>query len=44
MLAINIWLLKSPSAERAWTVFKISSPYLFFVFIGVVIDVLVYPH
>jgi heme o synthase len=44
MLAINVWLLKSPSAERAWTVFKVSSPYLFFVFIGIVIDVLVYSH
>jgi len=42
MLAINVWLLRVPSAERAWTVFKISSPYLFFVFIGIVIDVLVY--
>lgn len=42
MLAINFWLLMSPSAERAWTVFKISSPYLFFVFIGLVIDVLAY--
>lgn len=44
MLAINAWLLRSPSAERAWTVFKISSPYLFFVFIGVVADVLVRLH
>lgn len=42
MLAINIWLLKDPSPARAWTVFKISSPYLFFVFIGIMIDVLVY--
>lgn len=44
MLVINVWLLKSPSADRAWTVFKISSPYLFFVFIGIVVDVLVYSH
>jgi heme o synthase len=42
MLAINIWLLKDPSPSRAWTVFKISSPYLFFVFFGIVIDILVY--
>ncbi len=42
MLAINVWLLKDPSPSKAWTVFKISSPYLFFVFIGIVIDVLVY--
>ena len=44
MLAINAWLLHQPSAERAWTVFKISSPYLFFVFIGVVADVLLHLH
>ena len=44
MLAINVWLLKDPSPSRAWTVFKISSPYLFFVFIGIVIDVLVSTH
>jgi heme o synthase len=41
MLAVNVWLLRSPSASRAWTVFKISSPYLFFVFIAIMIDVLV---
>ena len=44
MLGINIWLLKEPSAARAWTVFKISSPYLFFIFIGIMADVLVYYH
>jgi len=44
MLAINIWLLKDPSPAKAWTVFKISSPYLFFVFVGIVIDVLVSTH
>jgi protoheme IX farnesyltransferase len=42
MLAVNVWLLREPSASRAWTVFKISSPYLFFVFIGVMVDILVY--
>jgi protoheme IX farnesyltransferase len=42
MLAVNLWLLREPSPSRAWTVFKISSPYLFFVFIGIVLDVLVY--
>lgn len=41
MLAINVWLLSNPSASRAWTVFKISSPYLFFAFIGIMADVLV---
>ncbi len=40
MLFVNGWLLANPSIERAWTVFKISSPYLFFIFIGIVIDVL----
>lgn len=44
MLALNIWLLRKPSSERAWTVFKISSPYLFFAFIGIIADVLVYTH
>lgn len=44
MLAVNVWLLIRPSAERAWTVFKISSPYLFFVFIGVVADILLRSH
>ena len=42
MLAVNVWLLREPSSSRAWTVFKISSPYLFFVFIGIVLDILVY--
>lgn len=44
VLAMNYWLLKNPSPERAWTVFKFSSPYLFFLFIGIVIDSLVYLH
>jgi protoheme IX farnesyltransferase len=42
MLGVNVWLLRDPSPARAWTVFKISSPYLFFVFIGIMIDILVY--
>ncbi len=44
MLALNVWLLKDPTTTKAWTVFKISSPYLFFVFIGIMIDVLVFTH
>ncbi len=44
MLAINVWLLRGPSSDRAWTVFKISSPYLFFAFIGIVADILIYTH
>lgn len=44
VLALNLWLLKSPTAKRAWTVFKFSSPYLFFAFIAVMLDVLVRVH
>ena len=44
MLALNVWLLREPSQARAWTVFKFSSPYLLFVFIGIVADILVYTH
>jgi heme o synthase len=44
VLAMNYWLLKLPSPERAWTVFKFSSPYLFFLFIGIVLDSLAYHH
>jgi protoheme IX farnesyltransferase len=40
VLALNLWLLKNPTAKRAWTVFKFSSPYLFFAFIAVMLDVL----
>jgi protoheme IX farnesyltransferase len=40
VIALNVWLLREPSAARAWTVFKFSSPYLFFVFIGIMVDVL----
>jgi len=41
MLALNFWLLSKPSKQRAWTVFKYSSPYLFFVFIGMMADILI---
>jgi protoheme IX farnesyltransferase len=44
ILALNFWLLREPSAQRAWTVFKFSSPYLFFVFIAIMADVLVFAH
>lgn len=44
IIALNIWLLKEPSAQRAWTVFKFSSPYLFFIFIGIMADVLIFAH
>jgi protoheme IX farnesyltransferase len=42
ILALNVWLLREPSATRAWTVFKFSSPYLFFAFIAIMIDVLLH--
>ena len=42
VLALNIWLLREPSAVRAWTVFKFSSPYLFFIFLAIMADVLLY--
>jgi protoheme IX farnesyltransferase len=44
MIGVNLWLLKMPSTQRAWTVFKISSPYLFFIFVGIVADILVSHH
>jgi heme o synthase len=44
MLIVNLWLLRRPSTDRAWTVFKISSPYLFFAFLGIIADILVYTH
>jgi heme o synthase len=44
MLGINVWLLRDPTPARAWTVFKISSPYLFFIFIAIMIDVLTFSH
>ncbi len=40
VLALNIWLLQEPSTARAWSVFKFSSPYLFFAFIGIMADIL----
>jgi len=37
----NIMLLLKPTRERAWTMFKLSSPYLFVLFLGMMVDVLV---
>ena len=36
----NVGLLFKPSAERAWRMFKLSSPYLFILFVGMILDVL----
>ncbi len=44
ILALNLWLLRRPSPQRAWTVFKFSSPYLFFIFIGIIADILIFSH
>lgn len=37
----NIYLVLRPSPERAWKMFKLSSPYLFLLFAGMVLDVLI---
>lgn len=44
MLALNVWLILKPTAQRAWTVFKVSSPYLFFAFIIIMVDILISTH
>ena len=36
----NISLVLRPSPQRAWTMFKLSSPYLFLLFAGMILDVL----
>ena len=37
----NIYLVLRPSTRRAWTMFKLSSPYLFVLFAGMILDVLI---
>jgi len=34
----NLYLVWRPSRERAWTMYKLSSPYLFFLFLGLILD------
>ncbi len=41
MLILNIWLLVAPTRKRAWTIFKYSSPYLYIIFMGMIIDSLI---
>jgi len=41
--ASGLYLLYKPTQENAWTLFKISSPYLFAIFLAAVIDSAVYP-
>jgi protoheme IX farnesyltransferase len=38
----NIYLVLRPSRERAWKMFKVSSPYLFLLFAGMVLDVVIW--
>ncbi len=40
VLAMSIWLWFWPTPQRAWTAFKISSPYLAVVYLAVIIDTL----
>ena len=35
----NIYLVLRPSPQRAWKMFKLSSPYLFLLFAGMILDV-----
>jgi protoheme IX farnesyltransferase len=37
----NIYLVLKPSTRRAWTMFKLSSPYLFLLFAGMILDVFI---
>ncbi len=37
----NIYLVLKPSPQRAWIMFKLSSPYLFLLFVGMIVDVLI---
>lgn len=40
LLALSVWLWLRPSRERAWLLFKFSSPYLTLVFLALVLSVL----
>jgi protoheme IX farnesyltransferase len=37
----NIYLVLRPSSQRAWKMFKLSSPYLFLLFVGMILDVFI---
>ena len=41
VLVASIRLLIEPSQEKAWTLFKISSPYLAVLFIAMILDVVI---
>jgi protoheme IX farnesyltransferase len=38
MFALNLWLIAKPTADRAWRVFKFSSPYLAVLFVAMMVD------
>ncbi len=38
MIILNFWLLQKPNEDRAWIVFKYSSPYLALIFLSLMID------
>ncbi|NPV92246.1 MAG: protoheme IX farnesyltransferase [Firmicutes bacterium] len=40
VLLVSIWVYLRPTRKNAWVLFKFSSPYLFFLFLGMMIDVL----
>lgn len=42
IVAGGLYLFYRPSRARAWTLFKISSPYLFLIFLAAVIDAAIY--
>jgi protoheme IX farnesyltransferase len=37
----NVVLAMNPSREKAWVMFKVSSPYLFVLFLAMALDVLI---
>ena len=37
----NVYLVLRPSRQRAWMMFKVSSPYLFVLFTGMIFDILI---
>lgn len=40
-IAISTWVYLSPTPKNAWLLFKFSSPYLFILFLSMIVDVLI---
>ena len=38
-LAGSLWVLYKPTERNAWRMFKVSSPYLFLLFVAMIVDV-----